>query len=522
MGRSILRSDEQIMPQYFAAAGYQTGMFGKWHLGDNYPYRPHDRGFQQALYSLCGGVGQSADYWGNDYFGDTYMRGGQREKQTGYCTDVWFANATRFIEQRKGEPWFCYVATNAAHSPYNVDPKYSQPYVEKGVPQPMANFYGMIANIDENVSRLLGKLDELKLAENTIVIFMTDNGTAAGVQRQGQGQGPRGKGKQGKQAGQKTRQAGRLSDEGAKWTGFNAAMRGQKGSQYEGGHRVPCFVRWPAKIKPASAAVPREVGALAAHFDLLPTLLDLCNLEAVGFDGQSLRHELGVYEPGDEAAGAPPPRLPLVVHSQRVDFPEKWRKCAVMDGDGKHQWRLVDGKELYDLKSDPGQQTDVAAEHAEVVARLREHYEKWWADVSQRFDEYSDIPLGVAAAPVQELTCHDWHPADPPTTFGQSSQGAVAQDPYANGVWAVAVERPGKYEFTLRMRPEYVSHPLPACTARVKLGDATAEVAVAKDAPAAVVVLELKPTKHAMLQTWLEESDGKSRGAFYVTARRVE
>ena len=516
MGRSILRRDEKIMPQYFADRGYKTGMFGKWHLGDNWPYRPHDRGFEEALYSHGGGVGQSPDYWGNDYFDDTFMRNGKPEKQNGYCTDVWFANAAKFIEKHKDQAWFCYLATNAPHSPYNVDPKYAQPYLDKGVPQPMANFYGMIANIDENIGRLLGKLDEWKLADNTIVVFMTDNGTAAGVL----GQGPNAaKGKK-KRGGAKE-----SSGEGPKWTGFTAGMRAQKGSQYDGGHRVPCFVRWPAKIKAQSSAAPRELGLLSAHFDLLPTLLDLCNIEqlaAGGFDGGSLRHELGVYEKGDEAAGAPPPRLPLVVHSQRVDFPEKWRKCSVLHGDGKSEWRLVDGKELYELHSDPGQKADIASKHPDVVEQLREHYDKWWTHVSKRFDEYSDIPLGAAEASQQELCCHDWHPGDPATPWNQSGQAGVAGDPYVNGVWAVEVARPGKYEFTLRTRPAYVKQPLPPGKARVKLGDAEATVDILKDSTGAAVTLDLKPTKHAMLQTWLEEPDGKSRGAYYVTVRYVE
>ncbi len=255
MGRSILRKDEKIMPQYFAEAGYTTGMFGKWHLGDNWPYRPHDRGFQEALYNRGGGVGQSPDHWGNDYFDDTYLRNGVPEKQEGYCTDVWFREATKFIEKHKEKPFFCYVATNAPHSPYNVDAKYAKPYLDQGVPQPMANFYGMIANIDENIGRLLGKLDEWKLAENTIVVFMTDNGTAAGVLP------PRQTGKK-KDAEKK----GLLEEE--KWTGFNAGMRAQKGSQYEGGHRVPCFIRYPRfKME------PQKFDNLMAHFDLLPNLL---------------------------------------------------------------------------------------------------------------------------------------------------------------------------------------------------------------------------------------------------------
>ncbi len=211
MGRSLLRRDEVTMADVFAAGGYRTGVFGKWHLGDNYPYRPQERGFHEVLVHGGGGVGQTPDYWGNRYFDDAYWHNGVPEKQKGYCTDVWFEAALRFIETNRDRPFFAYIATNAPHSPYNVAEKYSGLYAGKDVPN--ANFYGMITNIDENVGRLQSKLKALGLEENTILIFMTDNGTAAGFQ--------------GKRA-------------------FNAGMRGNKGSEYDGGHRVPCFIRWPA------------------------------------------------------------------------------------------------------------------------------------------------------------------------------------------------------------------------------------------------------------------------------------
>ena len=502
MGRSILRRDEKIMPQFFAEAGYKTGMFGKWHLGDNYPYRPHDRGFQEALYHGGGGVGQSPDAWGNDYFDDTYLRNGKPEKQTGYCTDVWFGEATKFIEKHKDQPFFCYVATNAPHSPYNVDPKYAEPYLKQGVPQPMANFYGMIANIDENVGKLLAKLDELKLAENTIVVFMTDNGTAAGVVGQAS-RLPKGK--------RKNEERGR-EGEGERWNGFGAGMRAQKGSQYDGGHRVPCFIRWPA----GDHSSGREVGQLSAHFDLLPSLLDLCGMTPQGeraLDGRSLKLLMqGIEEESWRSS--------LIVHSQRVEHPEKWRKCSVMHQIGMHEWRLVDGKELYDLRTDPGQAKDIAAGHPEVVQKLRGFYENWWTDVSKRFDEYSDIPLGGSGTPVQHLCCHDWHPANAGATpWNQSGQEGVARDPLVNGQWAMMVLQDGDYDFTLRMRPEGTPYKLPPGKARVKIGDAEGEAEIPADADSVTIRLPLKKSGHVMLQTWLTDREGNSRGAYYVTVR---
>lgn len=488
MGRSILRKDEKIMPQYFAEAGYKTGHFGKWHLGDNWPYRPHDRGFQESLYSGGGGVGQSPDHWGNDYFDDTYLRNGVPEKQTGYCTDVWFREATRFIEKHKAEPFFCYIAPNAPHSPYNVEAKYAQPYLDQGVPQPMANFYGMIANIDENIGKLLAKLDQWKLAENTIVVFMTDNGTAEGVIPAG------------------------AKDKGDKWRGFSAGMRAQKGSQYEGGHRVPCFIRWPSD----KHLHDNEVHRLTAHFDLLPTLLELCQCSPKGespFDGTSLLPLLH-FDSHTELW-----QRTLVVHSQRLDHPEKWRKCCIMDDNH----RLIDGKELFFLPNDPGQEQSISSKHPDVVTALRAAYETWWSSVSQRFEEYSDIPLGDAHAPVQELCCHDWHPVNDKTPpWSQSGQEGVAKDPLVNGQWAVEVARPGKYAFTLRMRPAGVPYSLPVGMARVKIGDAEGKADIPANSDSVTITLDLKPSGHAMLQTWLESANGQSRGAYYTTVRRLE
>lgn len=501
MGRSILRKDEKIMPQYFAEAGYATGMFGKWHLGDNWPYRPHDRGFQEALYHRGGGVGQSPDHWGNDYFDDTYMRNGVPEKQQGYCTDVWFREATKFIEKHKDKPFLCYLATNAPHSPYNVDARYARPYLDQGVPQPMANFYGMIANIDENIGKLLGKLDEWKLAENTIVVFMTDNGTAAGVIGQGAGGAK-------KKDGEKERQR-----EGEKWVGFNAGMRAQKGSQYEGGHRVPCFIRYPRfKME------PQNFNYLMAHFDLLPNLIWLCGLETPRekhdgwFFADFWRNNGGTrFGPG---------RF-VFVHSQRLEHPEKWRKTAVYSSDSRYC--CIDGKEIYNLSTDPGQTKDIAAEKPEYLKMFHGFYDLWWKDVSTRFGEYSDIPLGDEHAPVQELCCHDWHPVDdksPP--WNQSGQEGVAKDPLVNGQWAVKVARPAKCAFTLRMRPAGVSYKIPAGKARVKIGDVEGAADISAHAESVTITLDLEPTGHAMLQTWLDDGQGNSRGAYYTTVKRLD
>ncbi|MBT7256599.1 MAG: sulfatase-like hydrolase/transferase, partial [Planctomycetaceae bacterium] len=195
-GRSLMSTAEYTIAEVFRDNGYKTAMFGKWHLGDNYPCRPQDQGFEHTFIHGGGGVGQGPDYWDNDYFDDTYWRNGVPEKQKGYCTDVWFEDALSFIKRNRNKPFFAYISTNAPHGPYIVDEKYSQPYKDKGVGKGQAEFYGMIENIDENLGRLVNKLDEWKLAHNTILIFTTDNGSAMGHR----------------------------VIKGAQWKGFNAGM----------------------------------------------------------------------------------------------------------------------------------------------------------------------------------------------------------------------------------------------------------------------------------------------------------
>jgi len=480
MGRSLLRADEVTMADAFAAGGYATGHFGKWHLGDNYPFRPGDRGFGEVLRHGGGGVGQLPDYWGNDYFDDTYWHNEVPKKYTGYCTDVWFDGAIRFIEANRDRPLFAYIPTNAPHGPLNIAKKYIDMYPGKNVPN--ARFYGMITNIDENIARLDKKLQALGLVENTILIFMTDNGTAGGLS-------------------------------GGK--GFNAGMRGKKGSEYDGGHRVPCFIRWPA----GGLAGGRDVKHITANVDLLPTLIELCGLKAlegVTFDGMSIAPLLR----GDAAGW--PDRV-LITDSQRMEHLQKWRKSAVMTD----RWRLVNGRELYDMTADPGQKKNVAAGNPKVVARLRAEYEKWWAGVWRRGSEYCNIVLGSDRENPSRLTSHDWHTGGGPVPWNQQ---AVRSGVKANGFWAVQVERDGEYEFALRRWPKVVDKPITAAIpggkairatkARIKIAGADETKPIGRGDTAAVFRLKLKagPTK---LQTWFLDGKGKGRGAYFVYVKRL-
>lgn len=222
-----------------------------------YPLRLQDRGFQEVL--IHGGVvTQTPDVWGNTYFNDTYFHNGQPEKFAGYCTDVFAFGALKFIAGKRDKPFFVYLALNAPHAPYNVAENYSRPYLEQGVPAARAQFYGMITEFDQQLAQLRAKLKELNLEKETILIFMTDNGAAEGY-----------------------REAGNTPANDTQ--GFNAGVRGAKGSPYDGGHRVPFFIRWPS----GGITGGREVNCLAAHLDVLPTLIELCGLKPQGHSLES-------------------------------------------------------------------------------------------------------------------------------------------------------------------------------------------------------------------------------------------
>lgn len=483
MGRSLMHADEVTLPELLQQAGYQTGIFGKWHLGDNWPLRPQDRGFDVSVIHGGGGVGQTPDLWGNDYFDDTYLRNGKPEKFTGYCTDIWFREAEKFIRSAGEKPFFVYLPTNAAHGPFNVADEYADPYRKAGVPSPRAEFYGMITNIDENVGRLLATLDELGLRRNTLFVFTTDNGTAAGHRGAG---------------------------------GFNAGMRGAKGSEYDGGHRVPCFVEWPAAGFGGKPGSGRDVPQLTAHIDWLPTLAELCGVpvpESLKIDGTSLVPLLKAtagskQEPQDIKW----PERTLVVHSQRVELPQMWRKCAVMTD----RWRLVadgDRRELFDMRADPGQQHNVSAEYPRVLEDLSSRYLDWYRSISDRFTEAVQIPLGHPQGGATQLTAHDWHA---PIQQVPWNQPHIRRDLPGNGYWTVEIARAGNYRFTLQSRPGQQAVRMKAVRAGVRAAGVEQFREIAPEATRTELTLNL-PAGPTRLQTWLEDGAGGSRGAYYVT-----
>ncbi len=498
-GRSLLAHGEETMADCFRAAGYGTGIFGKWHLGDNYPCRPMDRGFDEALVCGGGGVWQTPDIFGNDYQDGSYFHNGRPEAVKGFCTDVWFDRAVRFIESthRGGKPFFCYVAPNAPHGPMWAPEPYSAPYEGvKGLKDP--GFYGMITNIDDNVGRLVKFLRDRNLEKDTLLVFMTDNGTASGAEV------------------------------------FSAGMRANKGSAYEGGHRVPFFACWPG----GEIGGGRDVNTLAAHIDVLPTLMEVCGLRRKStrpLHGKSLRPLLREKSPKW-------PDRTIVVDSQRVESIVKWRQAAVMTA----QWRLVnpspDGRveslELYDIVKDPGQKVNIAAKNASVVERLSREYDAWWKTASALNNAYVRIVLGNDRENPSRLTCHDWHgEGGADATWNQR---AIRQGPAANGFWAVDVETAGTYRIELRRWPREVDLPINATyrdakpnrekvpgkaisAIRAKLSLAGVEQTrpVAGEDKAATFTVQL-PRGPAELRTWFYGQDGTERGAYFVYVEKMK
>lgn len=389
LGRSMMHSDETTVAELLKGNGYRTGLFGKWHLGDCYPLRSIDQGFEESLNCTGGGLTQPSDPPGNTYFDPMLRHNGKWEKRKGYCTDIFMNAALEFIEANRSRPFFTYIATNAPHDPLQIDSAYVDPFLKKGVAEREAKIYGMVKNIDDNVGRLKAKLKQLKLEDDTIVIYLTDNGP----------QSPR----------------------------YNANMRGMKTTVYEGGLRVPFFVRWPSKLR-AGGKIPQ----MAAHIDIMPTLLEACGTKLpkdLKIDGRSL---MPLME-GKSSEWKP---RTLFFQWHRGDRPNPHQNAAASDG----RWKLVEGKELYDLQADPGESTNLATKHPEIATKLRNEYDAWFRDVSStRNYECPKIYLGAKEDNPVTLTRQDW-------------RGTKAGwDPSAIGHWEVDVRAEAKYNVTLRM-----------------------------------------------------------------------
>ena len=359
-GLETVRGEEVTIAEVLRSAGYATGCFGKWHIGEHYPSHPNGQGFDEFF-------GMPQGHWDN-YFDPKLEHNGRMVQTRGFITDVITDYALGFIEQQRNRPFFCYLPYNAPHTPHQVPDRYFDKYIARGLDTRAAAIYGMVENIDRNVGRLLEKLDEMDLADRTIVIFLSDNGP-----------------------------------EGPEGSRYNAGMRGMKGTVHEGGMRVPLFVRWPGQFKADTVVEP-----IAAHVDLLPTIAELCGVkkpETLPLDGRSL--------------------VPLLT-GQAGDCPDRmifartsgWRSVLSFNEPvvrdlhtlGKtvrtQRWRAVntgEGWQLYDMANDPSEKQDVAADHPQTVQRLAAAYARWFADVTQEPIVRPPIPVGYRQRPTVEL-----------------------------------------------------------------------------------------------------------------------
>ena len=357
------------LAQVLQGAGYKTGIFGKWHLGDEEPYQPHKRGFGEAFIHGGGGIGQAYDgscadappNRKNRYFDPVIRHNGKFVKTRGFCTDVFFRQALGWIKARKDEeaPFFAFISPNAPHGPMIAPEKYKRPFLDAGFEERTAGRYGMIVNIDDNMGLLMKKMEEWGLFERTLLVFMTDNGQEGGAKR--------------------------VRKNGERYRLYGGGLRAGKGSQHEGGTRVPAFWRWKGVL-----GENRDIDALAAHIDLFPTFVELAGAKVPGktqpLDGRSLVPLL--HNP--DAAWKD---RYLFVHRGR------WRKGTSPDRDQyascavrTQRFRFVNNKELYDISADRGETTDVADKHPDVIKAIRVAYDAWWAETRPLMVN-EDVPL---------------------------------------------------------------------------------------------------------------------------------
>jgi arylsulfatase A-like enzyme len=485
LGRSLMYPDEVTIAEVLSSAGYRTGIFGKWHLGDNAPMRPIDQGFQEALVIKGGGIGQASDPPGSSsYFDPILQHNGTARRYKGYCSDIFADAAIDFVQSKSDRPFFAYLAFNCPHEPLEVSDTELAPYkamdlslssfpqLGRGIPkeresppEKVARLYAMVSNIDTNIGRVLKALEERKLAASTIVVFLTDNGPA--------------------------------------FVRFNAGLRGWKGTVYDGGIRVPCFVRWPGHF-PAGLAIDE----IAAHIDLMPTLLEACGIsppQDVKLDGKSLLPLIT----GKQTAGWPDRTLYFQWH--RGDTPQPGRAFAARSQTYKLLRRepMPGAKppklELYDMEHDPLELEDISAGHGDVVSTMYKGYLAWYQDVSAtRGYDPSPIELGGTRENPSILTRQDW-------------RGPLAGwNPNDQGFWQVQVARTGRFEITFHLTPRAFPTTLHLALGEIhrqqRLEPGMAEYTF-KDVPAKAGA--------GRLEAWVEGNKARG-GVLDATVRRLD
>ena len=433
LGRSMMFPDETTIAEILKANGYRTGIFGKWHLGDNYPLRSIDQGFDESLVLKGGGIGQPSDPpGGNGYFDPVLVHNGKLEAQIGYCSNIYTDAAISFITKQSDKPFFVYLPFNCPHEPLQVPredyelyrsldlsektfPMIGNPPSQKWDTEKIAKLYGMVSNIDDNVGKLLKKLDETKLTQNTIVIFLSDNGPAF----------PR----------------------------WNAGLRSLKTTVYEGGIRAPFYIRYPGVI-----AANKKIPGIAAHIDLLPTLLSSCNIpfpKSLKIDGIDLwpiltgkqkevseRNLFFQWHRGD----TPQEGFAYTVVSSRYKLLQSGHPTNPTKKKAKPPANPV---ELYDLSKDPYEKNNIASEYPDIVHKMKNSYHEWFSEMKYaRNFKPPEIILGNDKELTSILTRQDWRgPLAGWRTFDE-------------GYWQVKIEKERNFRIELYFTPQNVDREL--------------------------------------------------------------
>ncbi len=428
IGRAMMHTDEVTIAEILRGAGYATGIFGKWHLGDCYPMRPMDQGFDESLVLKGGGLAQPSEPFENHgrYTDPILFHNGEEVQTLGYCTDVYFRTATNFIKKNveEGRPFFAYIPTNAPHGPfYDVPPEQLEvyknmdlsavSYEDKPNIDRLAAIFAMIGNIDENIGRLFQTLKALGIEDNTIVVFLTDNGP-------------------------NTRR-------------YVGGLRGMKGEVLEGGIRTVFYMYWPPVFNGGEFSDVR-----AAHYDVMPTLLDAAGVpfpDTLHIDGRS-------FLPLLKGEKVPWPERALYLQWHRGDVPQPAKHFAMIG----QKWKLLSSDsakfELYDIDIDMGESNDLAAQEPKLMNKMKEEYLAWFKDVSStRKDNYAKPRIVIGSDKELEtvLTVQDW--------LRTAGRGWGLK-----GKWLLTVERPATFDVTIR-----VSKPMPGWKATLKVGDVEKE-----------------------------------------------
>ncbi len=511
-GRTLLRPELKTMANVFQENGYATGLFGKWHLGDNYPFRPEDRGFEKAIWFPSSHVNSLPDYWDNDYFDDTYLHNGKREKFQGYCTNVFFDEGIKWMQEMadSNKPFFSYIALNSAHWPHFVPDHYRNPIREAMAKNPdlfdgidedkrreLTSFLAMGANIDDNMGKLLDFLEVSGLDKNTVVVFLTDNGSTFGQDY------------------------------------YNAGMKGRKTTLWEGGHRVPLLIKAPDHL----AVQPSVIDELCQVQDLLPTLTSMSGITSIPdkLDGVDLSPLLS----GDKESLED--RMLVINYSRmpmfKVNYTTENPAIPMRNGAGVlwKRWRLLENRELYDISSDPVQDHDVAAENPEIVAKMRAHLDQWWDEVKETVHEPQRVIIGSEHENPMLISACEW------LDVFVDQQIQVRYGPQKNGVWHLQVAEAGTYEFELRRWPKESGFTLqqgipetrvtdgtfvkgvsfPIYSARLKVGEEEKLIQTTENDVAARFTFELA-TGNIEVQSWFNnEQDDPILGAYYLYANKL-